>query len=71
MKKQNRTWNLDFHTKPSIGNSEEELMKLFHYTNLIPKWNDELTKEDFENRKEFPEMYSKLRDIEFEMSKAR
>ena len=71
MKKQNRTWNLDFKTKHSIGNSEEELMELFHYTNLIPKWNDELTEEDLENRKEFPEMYSKLRDIEFEMSKTR
>ena len=28
MKKQNRTWNLDFKTKPSMGNSEEELMGL-------------------------------------------
>lgn len=46
-------------------------MKLFHYTNLIPKWNDELTKEDIKNKKQFPEMYSKLRDIEFEMNKAR
>jgi hypothetical protein len=66
-----RTWNLDFQIKPSAGNSEEELIKLFHYTNLVPKWNDELTKEDLENRKEFPEMYSKLRDIEFELHKVK
>ncbi len=61
--KSKRTWNLDFQIKPSVGNSEEELIKLFHYTNLVPKWNDKLTKEDLENRKAFPEMYSKLRDI--------
>jgi hypothetical protein len=60
-----------FYTKPNVSHNEEELIKLFHYINLVPKWNDKLTKEDLENRKQFPEMYFKLREIEFELHKTK